>query len=200
MTQVQVSNQWHLKQNEIDTLMANGKGTKVNWWMKNLTTNQFVNYQEQTGTRFNGGMPFNALLELEPGEYMCACGDYQLMSPDGRHCSQVFYIYVNETEGHVCKKSELPSNGGNGGTPNQNQTQLNPSWGDNVQNTTNTSWGATPPKTVEYFVIPGFKACMQDMAVRAGFEGCDDCEQIDLTGNLDCTNCRHALDVYVKKA
>ncbi len=201
MVTANVSNQWYLRQNEFDLLVENGLQNKTHWWLKNMTTGQFINY----GQWIPGNQAFNATLELEPGEYMGATGDYKVTTPEGRHCSQIFYFYVDDAGAHVCKKSELPSQGGTGASSAS-------SWGGATTQTTwgnggaqNSSWGAQANTTVnqpkdEYFLIPNYKACMQDMAVRAGFEGCDDCDQIDMSGAFDCTNCRHALDVYVKKA
>lgn len=199
MTIVNVNNKWCLKQDEMEILLANGMGTKTSWWLKNMTTGQFVNYQEQIGTRIRGDQPFVATLELEPGEYMGATGNYQTISSSGRHCSQVFYIYVDENGGQVCKKSELPSQGGTG-TPT---AQTGGGWGTSTggwSTDTSTNHHTTPvaPKE-EYFVIPNFKACMQDLTVKSGFDNCDDCDMVDYSGNLECANCRHALDVYVKK-
>ena len=200
MVSTQVSNQWYLRQNEFDALVENGLQNKTHWWLKNLTTNQFINY----GQWIPGNQAFNATIDLEPGEYMGATGDYKIVTPEGRHCSQIFYFYVDESGAHVCKKSELPSQGGSGvsGT----QTSLG-GWGQSQTQGNPTGWGATVSQTPEpakpkeeYFIIPNYKACMQDMAVRAGFEGCDDCDQLDMNDTYDCNNCRHALDVYVKKA
>lgn len=208
MVTANVSNQWYLRQNEFDLLVENGLQNKTHWWLKNMTTGQFINY----GQWIPGNQAFNATLELEPGEYMGATGDYKVTTPEGRHCSQIFYFYVDDAGAHVCKKSELPSQGGTGASSAS-------SWGGATGTQTSvTGWGlgngagwgpvtaghtettpAPAPKD-EYFLIPNYKACMQDMAVRAGFEGCDDCDQIDMSGAFDCTNCRHALDVYVKKA
>lgn len=195
MVSTQISNQWYLRQNEFDLLVENGLQNKTHWWLKNLTTGQFVNY----GQWIPGNQPFNASIELEPGEYMGATGDYKVTTPEGRHCSQIFYFYVDDNGAHVCKKAELPSNGGSG-APATPATQPNPSWGKDTTTQTTTGWGATPPQKIEYFIIPNFKACMQDMGVRPEFEGCDDCDLVDMNGAYDCTNCRHALDVYVKKA
>jgi hypothetical protein len=198
MVSTQVSNQWYLRQNEFDLLVANGLQNKTHWWVKNLTTGQFINY----GQWIPGNQAFNATMELEPGEYMGATGDYKLTTPDGRHCSQVFYFYVDESGAHVCKKNELPSQGGSGVSGTQTSVT---GWGNGNGAgwgpvTVNTQTSSAPASKVEYFIIPNYKACMQDMAVRPGFEGCDDCDPIDLMGSMDCTNCRHALDVYVKKA
>ena len=195
MTTVNVSNQWHLRDNEVQLLVDSGVPSKINWWLKNMTTNQFVNYDKQIGGRIRGDQPFQATLDLEYGEYMGATGDYKITTPEGRHCSQVFYFYVDENGAHVCKKSELPSQGGSGAPV---QTPVT-NWGTTTGVSTS-SWGNAPAKPIEYFIIPNYKACMNDMAVRPGFEGCDDCDMIDMNGSLDCTNCRHALDVYVKKA
>ena len=201
MTTVNINNQWHLRDNEVQMLVDSGMPTKINWWLKNLTTNQFINYDKQIGGRIRGDQPFQATLDLEHGEYMGATGDYKITTEEGRHCSQVFYFYVDDAGAHMCKKAELPSQGGTGAGGTQTSVT---GWG----NGNGAGWGtvtvttqATPapaPKE-EYFIIPNFKACMNDMGVRPGFEGCDDCDQVDFNGNLDCTNCRHALDVYVKK-
>lgn len=201
MVSTQVSNQWYLRQNEFDLLVENGLQNKTHWWLKNMTTGQFVNY----GQWIPGNQAFNATLELEPGEYMGATGDYKVTTPEGRHCSQIFYFYVDDAGAHICKKSELPSQGGTGVSGTQTSVA---SWG---TTTANGAWGTTPAQVQptlqsvvvpkgEYFIVPNYKACMQDMAVRPGFEGCDDCDQIDMSGAFDCTNCRHALDVYIKKA
>lgn len=196
MVSTQVSNQWYLRQNEFDLLVENGLQNKTHWWVKNLTTGQFVNY----GQWIPGNQAFNVTMDLEPGEYMGATGDYKVTTPEGRHCSQIFYFYVDDNGAHVCKKAELPSQGGTGVSSQSApgaQTQIN-GWGSS--GATSSSWGSAPSKPIEYFIIPNYKACMQDMAVRPGFEGCDDCDQIDMNGAFDCTNCHHALDVYVKKA
>lgn len=194
MTTVNISNQWHLRDNEINLLVESGLPNKTSWWIKNMTTNQFINYDKQIGGRIRGDQPFQATLDLEPGEYMGATGDYKITTEEGRHCSQVFYFYVDDAGAHMCKKAELPSQGGSG-APVQSQVT---SWG-NTGGVTSASWATAPTKPIEYFIIPNFKVCMNDMGVRPGFEGCDDCDQIDFNGSLDCTNCRHALDVYVKK-
>lgn len=200
MVSTQVSNQWYLRQNEFDLLVENGLQNKTHWWVKNLTTGQFVNY----GQWIPGNQAFNVTMDLEPGEYMGATGDYKVTTPEGRHCSQIFYFYVDDSGAHVCKKAELPSQGGSGVTSingwGTQQTQGNPSGWGAVTTTTTTQQTQIQPTTEEYFIIPNFKACMQDMGIRAGFEGCDDCDPSDMNGAFDCNNCRHSLDVYVKKA
>lgn len=185
-----IKNQWYLKQTEYDQLIAEGKATKLTWWCKNLTTGQFFNYDAQIGHRISGNAPFEAELDLEEGEYLFSVGDYNVIDPNtGRHCSQVFYVLVTEDGAQVCKKNELPSYGGSG-----------PVGGGNTAFNNTGGWGVpSTPKKAEYFQIPGFCACMQDMSVHPEVYFCDNCEQKDVGGAMECANCVHSLDVHVKK-
>ena len=40
---------------------------------------------------------------------------------------------------------------------------------------------------------------MQDMSTHPEVYFCDNCEQKDVGGAMECANCIHSLEVYVKK-
>ena len=191
MVNVRVHNRWHLKDSEVECLKQAGKGSKINWWAKNLGSGEFFDYGSQLGGRLSGGVEFTADLEMEPGEYMFACGDWNTIDPESdRHCSQVFYILVTEDgNAQVCKKSELPSQGGNG--PAQVQSQ----WSNS-----NSGWGKKPvAKKEEYFEFPSHIACYQDMLVHGETFNCEMCVRKDPAQSDSCANCSHGTPVFVKK-
>jgi len=217
MVVCEIANQWYLRQNEYDMLVQNGKITKCSWWAKNMSTNTFIDYSAQIGSRIRGDRPFNATLELDAGEYMFGTGDYQTMSPDGRHCSQVFYLLVDDNGGHVCKKSELPSNGGSGPAPKT--AGVNGAGAGANTGTDGGYWAnrASPESTVtvpssgrpeiksedgvakDFFLIGGYRACLQDMSINPSCNSCDDCDMCNPAGEICCDNCSHGTDIYIKK-
>ena len=187
-----VDNKWCLRPNEINCLFENEKGSKVNWWAKNLTTGEFFDYGTQIGGRIRGDKPFCVELDMDEGEYMFACGDWNTIDPQTqRHCSQVFYVVVNENGATVCKKSELPSNGGNPSAHASGQT----SWG----NGSSTSWGKKPVKKEEYFEFASHKACLNDMLVHGDNYTCEQCDMKDPSASPVCNNCTHGTPIFIKK-
>lgn len=188
-----VDNKWCLRPSEVEILFKNEKGSKVNWWAKNLLTGEFFDYGSQIGGRIRGDKPFCVELEMDEGEYMFACGDYNIIDPQTqRHCSQVFYVLVNENGATVCKKSELPSKGGNGHSQSSGQT----SWGSNG----GSAWGKKPvAKKEEYFEFSSHKACLNDMLVHGDNYTCEQCELTDPSKPPTCNNCSHGTPIYVKK-
>lgn len=210
----EIANPWFLRPGEYDILVQKGMLTKCSWWARNMTTNSFVDYGEQIGARIRGDKPFNAILDLEPGEYMFGTGDYQTSTPEGRRCSQVFYLLVDDTGGRICKKHELPSNGGSGPTPTVPQGNQNKSpgtggdgsgggyWSSRASNSstpTNEAHSGTSDSK-EYFLMSGYTTCLNDMSVRDDDDSCDNCDMKDLMGEIRCDNCSHGTEIYIMKS
>lgn len=206
-----IENRWYLRPEEYEALMQAGMPTKCSWWGKDLLKNEFIDYAAQIGNRIRGDQPFNATLELEPGEYMFGTGDYNTMSPNGRRCSQVFYLLVDESGCEICKKAELPSKGGSGPQSSSQQTfapKTSPS-----SNSSGGYWGSVATDNVapntagttqsgggggDYFIFKDYVACTNDMSMKSYDDSCDACDMIDLEGIMGCGNCVYGSLLYIK--
>lgn len=191
-----ISNKWCLPSSAVQALSEAGLGTKLNWWAKNLTTNQFFNYEQQLGGhRIPGESAFQAQLDMEPGEYKFACGDWNVIDPETqRHCAQTFYVYVDENGAHVCKRNELPSQRGTGFSNAPAPVKYSAS--------TWNAWGAAPAqpaKSEEYFVFPSYVGCLNDMIAKKESDICDAFEAVLIEGPDECANCTHSCTLYAKK-
>lgn len=196
--QVHISNRWTLKPSEVQALVDNGRGTSINWWCRNLTSDGFVKYEQQLGgQRIPGDKPFEADLDLEPGEYQFGCGKWDVIdSTSGRHCSQKFYVLVDNEGAHVLKRDELPSQGGTGRPA---QTSFNGSG--NGWNKSS-GWGKSSgwdKAREDYYVFPSFRACLYDMVVHPESDWCSSCAPKPGAEGAHCSVCEHGLPVYVKR-
>jgi len=91
---------------EEDSLLL--KETKRAWWLKNIDTGQFINY-DKGRQKLKCTEPISIELELPVGRYTFGCGDWEVVSPTtGRKVSQKCYFFVDSLGACVCKYNELP--------------------------------------------------------------------------------------------
>lgn len=197
--QVHISNRWTLKPSEVQTLVDNGRGNSINWWCLDQTTNQFIKYEQQIGgKRIPGDQQFEADLDLEPGEYRFGCGKWDVIDQSsGRHCSQTFYVLVDDEGAHVLKRNELPSQGGTGRPAQTSSFGTSGGWGKSTG-----GWGSKreeQPTTGQYFLFPHCIACLNEMKVHDDTDVCASFDPRPDAENECCAFCDHGVPIYVKR-
>lgn len=211
MVQCQVVGEHWLSNEQYNMLESSGKATKMSWWLKNMDTSSFVNYNTMIGgKRIPGNQKVEIGLDLPEASYMMGVGDWNTEA-GGRHCSQTFYFYVDESGAHNCAKSELPINN-NGMKPVEsvkdtttnsvNSAQTFSPWRNKSQNTLKVEEEFIPepqqPVPLE-MVLPKICFCWNDMETVDADFSCDCLDMIDQAGEMCCMNCAHSDVVYVRK-
>lgn len=206
---------YYLGENQLASLIGAGKDTKLTWYVRNLTTNEFVNYTLMLHVkRKSGGSPLR--LEFPEGtfqegtELKCAVGDWDVLDENGRHCLQTAFFYIGEGGQAIpCKYGTLPSQNG-GAIPELTQEYLdlcaNPPEGPATPASTQTTLDA-PAQTAQapelmLDPITDFVACRN--ATGEIYNTTDCCNVFvaknDL-GEIDqcCGNCKNACKLYCER-
>ena len=194
---------YHLNDDQIESLMDLGMVTKINWYIQNLTTNQFVNYGQVLGTgeRVKGNQSLNVTFPdgyFTPGtELKAAVGKWDVMDANGRHCQQTAFFYVDQDGTAIpCKYKELPSQNG-GIIP-----ELPPDYEIPAPATTKQ---ATLPQVnakcdCTYKKLSEFVGCeLHDYEPHAALDACSDMDPTDPeNSDMVCMYCKYHKDLFIK--
>lgn len=198
-----IYSKYHLNDDQIDSLVELGMTTKINWYIQNLTTNQFVNYGQVLGNneRVKGNQSLNITFPdgyFAPGtELKAGVGNWNVMDPNGRHCQQTAFFYVGEDGVAIpCKYKELPSQN-NGIIPQMPEDYEIPA----PASTTQTTLPQVAPKCdCEYKKLSEYVACtLHDYEPHNALDDCTDMDPID-PENPDavCCYCKHHKELFIK--
>ena len=194
---------YHLNDDQIESLMELGMVTKINWYIQNLTTNQFVNYGQVLGSgeRVKGNQPLNLTFPdgyFAPGtELKAGVGKWDVMDPNGRHCQQTVFFYIDEDGTSIpCKYKELPSQNG-GIIPELPPDYEVPAPSATVQTK------LTPNKAecaCAYKKLSDYVGCeLHDFEPHSDLDSCSDMDPTDPDNpDLVCMYCKHHRELFIK--
>lgn len=202
---------YYLNSEQIDQLINAGMTTKINWYVRNMTTNQFVNYTTMLGMeRVKGDQPLNLKFPegtFEEGtELKAAVGDWNVMDANGRHCQQTAFFYIDgQGQAIPCKYRELPSQ--NGGVVPQMPESEQPTTAVNTQQAVLESVPVVQVKSddckcdCEYLCYSSHIVCKKYNEVYGALDACSEYQSGD-PDNADpvCMTCKFHQNLYVKKS
>jgi len=200
-----IYSKYYLSDDQIESLVECGFTTKVNWYIQNMTTNQFVNYGQilGNGERVKGNKPLNLTFPdgvFNPGdEVKAGVGKWDVMDPNGKHCQQAVFFYIADNGVAIpCKYKELPSQ--NGGIIPQMPADYVPPVA--AQSTTTQ---ATLPQvksecTCTYNKVSDYVACViHEYEPHSCLDGCSDMDPEDPENpDMMCMYCKHHKELFIK--
>ena len=193
---------FHLNDDQIESLMDLGMVTKINWYVQNMTTNQFVNYGQVLGTgeRVKGNQPLNLTFPdgyFMPGtEVKAAVGKWDVLDVNGRHCQQTAFFYIDQDGTAIpCKYKELPSQN-NGVIPQMPADFEIPA----PSNTTQATLTAKADCACAYRKLSDYVGCeLHDFEPHSDLDSCSDMDPLDSENpDLVCMYCKHHRDLFIK--
>lgn len=202
---------YYLNDEQVNHLIDAGMTTKINWYVRNMTTNQFVNYTSMLGIeRVKGNTALNLVFPegtFEEGtELKAAVGDWNVMDANGRHCLQTAFFYINgEGQAISCKYSELPSQ--NGGVVPQLPESEQPTAAVNTQQATLETVPVVQAKSseckcdCEYLCYSSHVVCDKYDEIYRALDACSEfvSDSPDCADSV-CMECKHHKNLYVKKS
>lgn len=196
---------YYLSDDQIESLVECGFTTKINWYIQNMTTNQFVNYGQILGNneRVKGNKPLNITFPdgvFHPGdEVKAGVGKWDVLDPNGRHCQQTNFFYIGEDGTAIpCKYKELPSQNG-GIIPQMPADYTVPT------PTVSTTSQTTLPQVktgcdCAYTKVADYISCsIHEYEPHSTLDGCSDMDPADPEcPDTTCMYCKYHKDLYIK--